>query len=110
MCQRLQILEGPEGASEQWGKDQRKDPDLSPVIQWLEAGEQRPCWEQVSPESPATKCLMEQWEMLRLEEGVLQRRWVDTGRDVDRWLVIVPRARRKDLLREAHEGNTSGHL
>jgi len=107
-CQRLQVL-GVEEASEQWRKDQREDPDLAPVIQWLETGEGRPCWEQVSPESPATKCLMEQWEALRLEEGVLQRRWVDTGKGEDRWVVVVPRARRKELLQEMHEGNTSGH-
>ena len=110
ICQRLQVLGSAEGANEQWRTDQREDLDLAPVIQGLEAGGERPCWEQVSPESPATKCLMEQWEALRLEEGVLQRRWVDTGKGEDRWLVVVPRSRRKELLCEAHEGNTSGHL
>ena len=80
------------------------------MIAWLEAGEERPGWESVSPQSPVTKCLMEQWETLRLEEGVLHRRWVDTGRGEDRWLIVVPRARREELLREMHEGYTGGHL
>ena len=109
-CQRLQVRGGPEEANEQWKRNQRDDSELAPVIAWLEAGEERPGWESVSPQRPVTMCLMEQWETLRLEEGVLQRRWVDTGRGEDRWLIVVPRARREELLREMHEGYTGGHL
>lgn len=108
-CQRLQVRGDPEETGEQWGKDQRSDAELGPVIAWLEESSERPSWESISPEGPVTKCLMEQWELLRLEEGVLQRRWVDAKRGEDRWLVVVPRARREELLREMHEGNTSGH-
>lgn len=110
VCQRLQVLGSAEETNERWRSAQREDPDLVPLIQGLEAGGERPGWEHVSTESPATKCLLEQWESLRLEDGVLQRRWVDTGRSEDRWLVVIPRSMRKELLREAHEGNTSGHL
>ena len=109
-CQRLQVRGGPEEANEQWKRDQRDDSELAPVIAWLEAGEERPGWESVSPQSPVTKCLMEQWETLRLEEGVLQRRWVDTGRGEDRRLIVVPWARREELLRAMQEGYTGGHL
>lgn len=63
----------------------------------------------MSPESPPTKCLVEQWKTLRLEEVVLQRCRVDTGKGEDRWLVVMPHSRRKELLLEMHEGNTSGH-
>ncbi|XP_063876926.1 uncharacterized protein LOC135109477 [Scylla paramamosain] len=93
MCQRLQVLRGAGVA----------------IIHWLKAGEGRPCWEQVSPETSATKCLMDQWEELRSEEGVLQRHWVDTGRSENSWVVVLPHARPEELLRETHEGNTSGH-
>ena len=64
----------------------------------------------VCHQSPVMKCLMEQWETLPLEEGVMQRRWVDAGREEVRWLIVVPRARREELLREIHKGYTGGHL
>ena len=48
--------------------------------------------------------------MLRLENGVLQQRW-DNARGRPSYLVVlVPRALRRDLLRELHGGVNSGHL
>ena len=77
MCLRLQLLAGAAEGSERWRKAQREDPDLAPVVQWLEAGGERPSWKVVAPQSPATKCLVDQWETLRLDEsGVLEKRWV----------------------------------
>ena len=80
------------------------------MISWLEAGEERPGWKSVLAQCPVTKCLMEQWETLRLEEDMLQRLWVDAGRGKDRWLIVVPPARREELLRGMHEGHTGSHL
>ncbi len=68
----------------------------TPIIHWLEAGGGRPSWEAVAPESPATKCLVDQWETLRVDErGVLVKRWVAlSGVGSDAWVVLVPRALR----------------
>ncbi|ROT63006.1 hypothetical protein C7M84_019127 [Penaeus vannamei] len=109
-CRRLVVSESIAEADKRWREDQQKDQDLAPVIQWLEAGKKRPQWEAVSPESPATKFLVDQWEALRLENGVLQRSWVDAVTGKQQWLIVAPLSRREGLLKEVHSGKTSGHL
>jgi len=109
-CRRLVVSESIAEADKRWREDQQKDQDLAPVIQWLEAGKKRPQWEAVSPESPATKFLVDQWEALRLENGVLQRSWVDAATGKQQWLIVAPLSRREGLLKEVHNGKTSGHL
>ncbi|ROT85912.1 hypothetical protein C7M84_003952 [Penaeus vannamei] len=109
-CRRLVVSESIAEADKRWREDQQKDQDLAPVIQWLEAGKKRPQWEAVSPESPATKFLVDQWETLRLENGVLQRSWVDAATGKQQWLIVAPLSRREGLLKEVHNGKTSGHL
>lgn len=109
-CRKLTVAHDTAEADDKWEKDQREDPDVSPVIRWMEAGSERPSKEAVSPESPATKCLVDQWEALRLREGILQRRWVNAKSGEAHWLVVVPVSRREELLREMHEGKTSGHV
>lgn len=59
----------------QWADAQRQDPDLQPVILWMEV-QQRPTWEEVAALSPFTKGLWAKFKCLRLREGVLQRAWV----------------------------------
>ncbi|XP_050714146.1 protein NYNRIN-like [Eriocheir sinensis] len=106
------VLAGVAEGDDKWRKAQREDADLAPIIQWLEAGGERPGWEAVAVESPATKCLVDQWETLRVDErGVLVKRWEAlSGVGGDAWVVLVPRALRAEVLRELHAGLTSGHL
>ena len=112
VCLRLQVLASATEGSDRWREAQRGDSDLAPIFQWLEAGGERPSWEAVASESPATKCLVDQWETLRMDaRGVLVKRWVavsDAGRDA--WVVLVPRVLRAEVLKELHAGVTSGHF
>ncbi|ROT65408.1 hypothetical protein C7M84_016621 [Penaeus vannamei] len=109
-CRRLVVSESIAEADKRWREDQQKDQDLAPVIQWLEAGKKRPQWEAVSLESPATKFLVDQWEALRLENGILQRSCMDAATGKQQWLIVAPLSRREGLLKEVHNGKTSGHL
>lgn len=97
-------------AEEKWKRDQQEDLDLSRVIGWLEASCERPPKETVSAESSTIKCLVDQWEALSLRGGILHRCWLHARAGEVSWLVVVPVAWRHELLREMHEGNTSGHL
>ena len=106
-CCRVTLCEV--GDEEKWREAQRGDSDLAPLMRWLERDE-RPGREELSPESPATKFLESQWAMLRLENGVLQRRWEDVATGGSVWLLVVPRTLRAELLGEAHGGVSSGHL
>ncbi|MPC52043.1 hypothetical protein E2C01_045903 [Portunus trituberculatus] len=50
--------------------------------------DEQPSKEELSPESPATKALVEQWEKLRVQDGVLQRSWEDTATQERSWLFL----------------------
>ena len=109
-CKRLQVTDEGQGTEENWRQAQRADADLAPLIRCMTESTVRPAWQQVSSGSPVTKCLWRDWAMLRLDDGVLQRRWVSTRGQPDCWVMLVPRALRRDLLEEVHGGVTSGHL
>ena len=97
-----------------WGEDlkqaQREDADIGPIVTLREEGEEKPPWESVAPLSPAAKVLWQQWSVLRLSEGVLQRRWESCDGGVAFWQTIVPANMREALVREAHGGSASGHF
>lgn len=53
-------------------EQQENDPDLQPVLQWLECGG-RPSWDDITVLTTATKGLWAKFDSLRLKEGVLQQ-------------------------------------
>ena len=89
---------------------QQEDPDVGPIVAQLAASTDRPTWEEIAATSPITKHYWEQWDVLRLEGGVLQRRWTTPDGRVRFWQTVAPKQVRAQLLREAHDGITSGHL
>ncbi|KAK8372281.1 hypothetical protein O3P69_007821, partial [Scylla paramamosain] len=102
VCRRLRVPANTAECNERWRVAQRSDPDLAPVVRWLEASDERPSWQVVAAESPAAKCLVSQWETLSIDEsGVLVKRWEAVGgMGRDAWLVVVPRTMRPELLKE----------
>jgi len=109
-CRRMQVAGGTEETREQWRQAQREDAELAPLVQWMEESAERPDWQRVAAESPATRHLWQQWAMLRVQNGVLQRRWEDTRGQAVYWVTLVPRSLRHGLIRELHGGVTSGHM
>ncbi|KAL0188675.1 hypothetical protein M9458_015774, partial [Cirrhinus mrigala] len=93
----------------QWADAQRQDPDLQPVILWMEA-QQRPPWEEVAALSPFTKGLWAKFKCLRLIEGVLQRAWVAPATGEKRWQVVVPGDMQEEVLKAMHGSAGSGHF
>ncbi len=63
-----------------WGEDA----DIGPIVTLREEGEEKPPWESVAALSTAAKALWQQWAVLRLSEGVLQRRWEYSGKPLSR--------------------------
>ncbi|XP_042889542.1 uncharacterized protein LOC122264610 [Penaeus japonicus] len=105
-----QVLECATKGDDEWRKAQREDSDLAPIVRWLKGLSGRPSWEAVAAKSPTTKCLVDQWETLRVDQsGVLVKHWVPLSKvDSDTWVIVVPRAMHAELLRELHAG--VGHL
>ncbi|KAF7695155.1 hypothetical protein HF521_006878, partial [Silurus meridionalis] len=54
---------------------QAADADIAPIKRWIQEGERRPSWEDVSPYGPATKAYWSQWQRLYLKDGILVRRY-----------------------------------
>ena len=51
-----------EWRSEDLRHAQIEDPDLRPILTWMESGKARPVWNKVSPHSESTKTYWSQWE------------------------------------------------
>ena len=90
-------------------KKQLDDPDLSPLIEWLEK-ESRPFGPKVAAASPPTQHYWLYWDWLQLIEGVLF--WKFHRRDgmEDHLQYIVPSKLKDEIMYQMHESLLSGHL
>lgn len=89
---------------------QLRDNEIGMIMKALDAGEQRPQWSKVSSEGQALKTLWGQWKRLKIVDGVLYRRWEDDAGTLERWQVVVPREKRRDVLHYTHDSPVAGHL
>jgi len=89
---------------------QKEDKDLKPIIMKMEESSLRPAWEQISGTSATTKCYWAQWDMLRIQDNILQHKWVNNDGTIQYWQTVVPRSIRSRILEENHNNVTSGHL
>ena len=98
-----------------WGNEeirrlQSEDAVVGPVLRLLENSVEKPGLDTLLGYSWGTRRLVSEWNLLRLQDGVLQRRWVDAHGSGDRWLVVLPRKLRREVLRQLHDSKTAGHL
>ena len=77
----------------------------------LRTNENRPPLEKVISKSATTKGYWNQWERLKLKNGLLYRRWQCRGRDSKEILQIIPPMKyRREVLEKSHEGLANCHL
>ena len=74
----------PGWTPEEMAARQDADPDIGPIMRWKRAGNDRPRWEDISPESREAKVLWRQWERLYPVGGVLHRRFHELAAPVSR--------------------------
>lgn len=89
---------------------QRSDQDLAPIISCMEQRMDKPSWEEMRSASTITKRYWAQWELLRLQDDILQRRWESTDGKTEQWLVVVPVNLRENVMMEVHGSVTGGHF
>ena len=97
-CQRLWLLLWrlcPQNIEEQY-----QDPDFKPIIDYLQKG--------VLPEDDkvARKIVLHN-DNFDVIDGLLQH---ENPNFPGRWCVAIPKEKRADLIREAHDGRFSGHF
>ncbi|GBN24594.1 Retrovirus-related Pol polyprotein from transposon 297, partial [Araneus ventricosus] len=91
-------------------KAQLEDPAIKTILGKKLMSADRPSWQEIAPESPATKRYWALWDSLHLKDGVLYRRWEsDDGRSC-RWQLILPKSRIPEVLRETHDSASGGHF
>ncbi|GBM48620.1 Transposon Ty3-I Gag-Pol polyprotein [Araneus ventricosus] len=91
-------------------KAQLEDPAIKTILEKKLMSADRPSWQEIAPESPATKRYWALWDSLHLKDGVLYRRWEsDDGRSC-RWQQILPKSRIPEVLRETHDSASGGHF
>ncbi|KFD59604.1 hypothetical protein M514_28218 [Trichuris suis] len=101
----------PNVHSQEMLQAQRGDPDIGPVLEWIQSGS----WPDQSPPG-ASRALRYQWcqnGQFSLRDGLLYRRWTPAaspGRGIVRWLLVIPKALVPRLLEAAHDGPVGGHL
>ena len=77
---------------------QLNNPDVKPLLQWLERSSHRPPWEEIAPHNDNTKVYCAQWQSLRLYSGVLYRLWETQSGDAIVKQLILPKSLRSDVL------------
>ncbi|GBN14381.1 Transposon Ty3-I Gag-Pol polyprotein [Araneus ventricosus] len=91
-------------------KAQLEDPNIKPILEKKLYSADRPSWQEIAPESPATKRYWALWDSLHLKDDVLYRRWESDNGSSCRWQLILPKSRIPEVLRETHDSASGGHF
>ncbi|GBM62391.1 Transposon Ty3-I Gag-Pol polyprotein [Araneus ventricosus] len=91
-------------------KAQLEDPAIKPILEKKLNSAERPSWQEIAPESPATKRYWALWDSLHLKDGVLYRKWESDDGNSCRWQLILPKSRIPEALREPHDSASGGHF
>ncbi|GFT96771.1 retrovirus-related Pol polyprotein from transposon 412 [Trichonephila clavipes] len=91
-------------------EDQMADPDIKPLIEFMESSSKKPSWQDISAYSPTTKQYWALWNSLHLRNGVLYRKFESEDGKTFRWQLVLPRSRIPGVLKELHGSPTGGHF
>ncbi|GFY36525.1 retrovirus-related Pol polyprotein from transposon 412 [Trichonephila clavipes] len=91
-------------------EDQMADPDIKPLIEFMESSSNKPSWQDISAYSPTTKQYWALWSSLHLRNGVLYRKFESEDGKTFRWQLVLPRSRIPEVLKELHGSPTGGHF
>ncbi|GBM04383.1 Retrovirus-related Pol polyprotein from transposon 297 [Araneus ventricosus] len=80
-------------------KAQLEDPAIRPILEKKLNSEDRPSWQEIAPESPATKRYWALSDSLHLKDGVLYRKWESDDGSSCHWQLILSKSRIQEVLR-----------
>ncbi|VDI10935.1 Hypothetical predicted protein, partial [Mytilus galloprovincialis] len=84
---------------------QETDKDLQTVIGWLTTGS-KPSYSQTGKHSYVVKSLWTQWNVMKVQNGILFREDPETNLKQ----VVIPMKERRKILEFAHDNKTAAHL
>ncbi|GBM80748.1 hypothetical protein AVEN_96414-1 [Araneus ventricosus] len=91
-------------------KAELEDPDIRPILKMKLNSADRPSWQEIARESPATKRHWALWNSLYLKDGVLYCKWESNDGGFYRRQLILPNCRIQKVLRETHDSASGGHF
>ncbi|GFW15556.1 retrovirus-related Pol polyprotein from transposon 297 [Trichonephila clavipes] len=80
-------------------EDQMADPDIKPLIEFMESSSNKPSWQDISAYSPTTKQYWALWNSLHFRNGVLYRKFESEDGKTFRWQLVLPRSRIPEVLK-----------
>jgi len=92
------------------GTAQRNDPNVGYVLALVEAGVNRPIWNEISHLPSETKTLISFWPRLAMKDGLLQRQFESVDKKSSHWQVVMPKKLREKFIELIHAGPLSGHF
>jgi len=90
-------------------KLQLEDGSISLLLQAVEKGE-KPDVGDDKQEGPEAQWLLQLWECLLADGGLLKRNYEDSGGNQSWQQLLVPHTLREEIMREFHSGALEGHL
>ena len=96
-------------SSDELQQMQLDDRCLEGLLQAKESS-QKPSQDYSRSQSPEYRRLYQQWDKLVVCEGVLWRYYAQSNEKMSWLQLIVPKSLRSDIVKEAHQGISSGHL
>ena len=99
------IMDVPDGGGQlldwrEWEAAQKEDDIFLVVRNWVIQGQRDVVQANRTPTELMS--LWKQFNLLRVEDGVLQRRWNYTSTGEDRWLILVPGDKRELVMNRCH--------
>ncbi|GBL80450.1 Transposon Ty3-G Gag-Pol polyprotein [Araneus ventricosus] len=91
-------------------KAQLEDSAIKPILEKELNSADRPSWQEIALENPATKRYWALLDSLHLKDGVLYRRWESDDGSSCRWQLILSKSRILEVLRETHDSASGGHF
>ena len=88
---------------------QDDDKDISRIRNWVESGK-KPDRKYIDGEGYFVKSILSQWERLKVEKGILMRRWDVLETDEGCWQGVIPLKHCRVVLKYSHDIKASGHL
>ncbi|UYV62064.1 K02A2.6-like [Cordylochernes scorpioides] len=107
---RTTMVPSDDWTSESCSTIQQRDPNVGPILEWKERGNERPSWEMISDKSPELKTLWSQWDSLSIENGLLKRIWESADGKSKTMQLVVPKVQVPNILREIHGGVSGAHF
>jgi len=87
-----------------------RDVELNPIYNLLSSYTECPERDRLAHLDDITKTYCADWKQLKLEQGLIYRRWHDKTKDAMIWQLIPPTVYRQSIFNVAHNSMSGGHL